>query len=348
MEEYPLVSIVVPVYNREDDIERCISSLMALKYPSYEIVVVDNSSTDKTQNILSRFPIKMIVEKKRGAYIARNTGIEVVQGEIVAFTDSDCVVEKDWLSKLVQHFKQPEVGGVGGSLVPYSPQTLVEEFLSAGELTIFKAPQTVCLQRDMKRFPPVALGSANISYRKKILDELGGFDESLTEFGGDYELCWRVQGRGYKVIYDPEAVVNHRLRRTIPGLIKQFYSLGKGLPLLFKKQRSHCAYFIIKTYIFPKWEFSCRLPFRVLATVDFINVFILGLILVFLHPVFLYFAGLILFGVVWGSWRKAKSLVKKSGSIKWFILYPFFHIIQNYACMAGRVTGGIKHRVISF
>lgn len=347
MEEYPFVSVIVPVLNRENHIGRCLDSLLALNYPSFEIIVVDNGSTDKTQEIISRYPVKMAVEQKGGAYAARNTGIKFARGEIIAFTDSDCVVDKDWLNKLVKNYHHEGVGGVGGQLMPYPHESLTEEFLSFGVLMIFHSTETVVIQQDTNRFLSGALGSANMSYRKKVLRKMNEFEDDLANFGGDYDLCWRVQRNGYEVIYEPEAIVFHELRSNLSQMIKQFFYLGKGLPLLLKKQPGNFSYITIKTYLFHNCEFRCKLPIQMLLTLDFCNLLILGLLLIFVHPFFLYLSLVISMGVLWGSWRSTKEVVKKTRKVKWFLLFPFLHLIRNYSFTIGKLVGGVKHGIIA-
>jgi len=347
MKEYPFISVIVPVLNRENDIGRCINSLLALDYPSFEIIVVDNGSTDKTRDIISRYPVKMVVEQKRGAYAARNTGIRLAEGEIIAFTDSDCVVDKDWLKNLVKNYSDEKVGGVGGHLLPYKPDNIIEEFLSFSPLRIFHSSETVVIQREANRFLSGALGSANMSYRKKVLEEVGGFCEDFTVFCGSYDLCWRIQKTGYEVIYEPRAIAYHKLRGSLSQLVKQFFLFGKCQPQLLKKQLEGFSYIKIKTYLFPALEFRCKLPIQMLVTLDICNLLILGLILIFIHPFFLYLSLAVFLVILWGTWRSAKKAVRKTKRMKWFLLFPLFHLLRNYAFMIGRILGGIKYRIIS-
>ena len=105
MEDYktsPSVTVIVPVRNGEQTIQSLLESLQKLDYNrnKVEVIVVDGNSTDKTQEIVKRYPVKLIVEKRKGLNVARNTGIKCSKGEIIAFTDSDCIVPPDWLRRL--------------------------------------------------------------------------------------------------------------------------------------------------------------------------------------------------------------------------------------------------------
>lgn len=104
--------MVIPVYNAEKTIDECVQSLLALDYPQdkLEIITVDNNSTDNTKEILLSYPIIYLLEKKKVSYAARNLGIRNAKGEIIAFTDSDCVVDAQWLSNIIPAFDNPRVG----------------------------------------------------------------------------------------------------------------------------------------------------------------------------------------------------------------------------------------------
>lgn len=347
MKDNSFISIIVPVLNRENDIGKCLDSLLALDYPSFEIIVVDNGSTDKTQAIVCQYPVKMVVEQKRGASTARNTGIKIARGEIIAFTDSDCIVEKDWLKNLAKNYTHKKVGGVGGHLLPYKPSTLVEEFLSFSPLRIFHSRETVMIQREENCFLSGALGSANMSYRKDVLKEVKGFCNDFSVHCGSYDLCWRVQRAGYEVIYEPKATVYHKLRSSLFELIKQFFLLGKSQPQLLKKQPEGFSYVKIKTYLFPAYEFRWKPPIRMLVTVDFCNLLLLGLIMIFIHPFFLYLSLAVMMLILGGTWHSAKEVVRKTRKLRWFLLFPFFHLLRNYSFMIGRILGGIKYRVVA-
>jgi len=128
LDKYPRVSIIVPVLNRRESIGLCVESLLALDYPSYEIIIVDNGSTDKSRDVVSKYPVKLVIETEKGPYYARNDGISIADGEIIAFTDSDCVVDRNWLKNLMRNYMHEEIGGVGGQILSYKPTTWVEKF----------------------------------------------------------------------------------------------------------------------------------------------------------------------------------------------------------------------------
>ncbi len=128
----PLVSIIVPVYNGERTIGSCIRSLLDMSYPpsKREIIIVDNNSRDDTLRIVREFPVVALVEDRiQSSYAARNAGIRKSRGEIIAFTDSDCIAHKDWVSNAVECFSDERVGCVAGRIQGYSPSNYIEEYL---------------------------------------------------------------------------------------------------------------------------------------------------------------------------------------------------------------------------
>ena len=129
-DKFPTVSIVVPVYNAESTLALCLGSLINLDYPSerLEILVVDNNSRDSSREIISRFPVICLEEKIQTSYAARNRGIAEAKGEIIAFTDSDCIVDAKWLRNLLSGFQGEDIGCCAGEVVPFNPRSLVEVY----------------------------------------------------------------------------------------------------------------------------------------------------------------------------------------------------------------------------
>lgn len=341
-----LVSVVVPVLNRAEDIAPCIEALLEQDYPNYEIIIVDNGSSDGTADVIARYPVTLINEPRRNPYIARNRGIEAASGDIVAFTDSDCVPQAQWLSRLVDAYDEG-IGGVGGSLLALQPSNLVEEFLSLGKLQIFNTRKRSEVRRDPKRFLSGSIGSANVSYRRSILLDVGGFDEDYARNCGTYDLCWRVQASGQRVLFEPGAEVHHHMRASVSDMWTQFYSLGVGEVHLLSKMNQGFSYCQLKLYLFPKREMRCRLPFTAWLSLDALHAVVVFLILGLIWPA-LWIVCLPLAAVVGlGAALGARSAVRRSGRKIWFLLYPLLHAVRIYAQTSGRIVGGIKHRVLA-
>lgn len=347
MSEWPSVSIIVPVLNREKSIGPCLQSLIELDYPDFEIIIVDNGSVDNTRKIIANYPVKLLYEKQIGAYLARNRGIDAARGEIIAFTDSDCVADKNWLRNLARNFRSNNTGGVGGNLLPFSPRTITEAFLALGRLRIYHSKRISQIGKQGNRFLSHALGSANMSFRKSVLVSVKGFNPRLPDFGGDYDLTWRVKRAGYEIIYDPEALVHHHMRNSISKMLKQFYTFGRELPGLLAEQPGNYSYFQIKTYLLPTLNFKCRLPIRTLMSLDLCNLLILGMILTLFLPSLLPWTLGILTFTLAGTLYLTFKAIKKTKKIIWLFLFPLLHLFRHYAFTAGKLVGGIKHRVFA-
>ena len=217
----PAISIVVPVYNGAATIEACVQSLLRLESPgaAVEIVIVDNASSDRTLRILERYrtQIRVLHERVRGAAAARNTGIRNARGDIIAFTDADCIVEPRWLRNLVPALCNEAVGIVGGPILSILPCNRIEKF---GEKI-----------HDHRRALEDASAYAitmNWASRRAVLEEAGLFDESLLR-GQDGDLARRIRMRGYRLVFCAEAIVRHRNERTLRGLFLEGVAHGRAI-----------------------------------------------------------------------------------------------------------------------
>jgi len=253
------VSVIVPVYN-DARIEFCISSLLEQNYPEelYEVIIVDNNSIAPIKEVIQRFPVIYLQEEKQGSYFARNRGLEIASGDIAAFIDADCIAEPDWLNNLVQCFEDEHIGGVGGKILKLPPKTwvqtaaedLAEQQVSPQFLPFFREPYIV---------------TANAAYRMSILRELGCFDTQFQS-GGDVDVAWRVQQKGYQIITTQDAIVRHAARESIRDYFKQYFGYAVGHALLFKKYQSKIGRkFFVNTY--PFWGLTLLL-FSVLPTMS--------------------------------------------------------------------------------
>ncbi len=218
----PSISVVVPVYNGAGSIAACIEKLVKQDYPSYEIIVVENGSTDNTTEIVEKYPVKLLHSPERGPAAARNMGIRCSKADIIAFTDADCLAEQNWLSELVKPYASPEIGGVGGPIMAYKHdgRNIVEQF--SDELS----PLTNFVSGKNEFLPH--LFTANASYRRSILVKIGGFNVHLVT-GQDVDIAWRSQlDAGTKLAYAPQAVIYHHHRETLKGLARQYRRYGYG------------------------------------------------------------------------------------------------------------------------
>jgi glycosyltransferase involved in cell wall biosynthesis len=222
----PRVSVIVPVYNGEHTIGDCVESIFGLSFPrnEVELLLIDNASSDGTPAIIDRYRDRAVIlhERKRGPAAARNRGLLHATGDIVAFTDADCVVDRDWLSRLIAPLTDPVVGIVGGTILATAPCNAVEEF---GE-RIHDHRMAIEVYS-----PPYAI-TMNWASRRSVLEEVGPFDEELLRCE-DCDLAYRVVAAGYRIVHEPAAVVYHHTERSLVGLITEGYAHGyHSIPLL--------------------------------------------------------------------------------------------------------------------
>lgn len=232
-ESRPKISVVVPVYNCSNTIGKCLDSLIRVDHPSYEAIVVDDGSTDTTAQICRSYRRAQLISlDKGGPSRARNVGIGIARGEFIAFTDGDCVVDTQWLRELEKGFISPDVAGVGGDQV--SPEDdsdagkLVHEFLK----TVGFVADYVKTGTSLRKTPHNP--SCNSMYRKKALEEAGGFDENLWP-GEDVELDLKICRLGYTLMYNPAAKVAHHRPDTCGKFARMFKRYGAAQGYLVKK-----------------------------------------------------------------------------------------------------------------
>jgi GT2 family glycosyltransferase len=214
----PTVSVVVAAYNAQATLRACLDSLCAMTdaHPP-EILVVDNASSDNTPAIIRSFAprVQYSYETKRGPAAARNRGIGYAQGDIIAFTDADCIVEPDWLTRLVEPLRVEKVGIVGGTIRSAPPGSAIQAFSDR----INDHEKAICF------FKPAFAITMNWASPRTDLEHLGGFDEKLLR-GEDSDLAWRILQTGKQLVYQPTAIIYHRNESTLRGLFRKGFQHG--------------------------------------------------------------------------------------------------------------------------
>lgn len=230
----PRVSVVVASYEGERTLNACLESLEKLNYPDYEIILVDDGSTDGTAQLAKAHPTVRLIKHAQnlGLSVARNSGIEAATGEIVAFTDADCRADEDWLYYLVGDLLDSEFTGIGGhNFLPPDDSTV-----AAAVLVSPGGPAHVMLtDRQAEHIP-----GCNMAFYKWALVEIGGFDPIFQKAGDDVDLCWRLQQHGFKIGFSPAGFVWHYRRSTVKAYLKQQHGYGMAEAMLEQK---HPEYF---------------------------------------------------------------------------------------------------------
>jgi len=224
----PRVSVVVCAYNAERTMEACLASLEELNYPDYEVIVVNDGSTDRTLEIAERFPYARIISQpNRGLSVARNVGAEAATGEIIAYTDSDCVADPDWLTYLVATMERKQLVACGGPNFPPPEDSLVPSAVAVAP----GGPTHVLLTDETAEH----IAGCNMAFRRDALLALGGFDPTYRAAGDDVDMCWRFQDAGHTIGFSPAAIVWHFRRNTVGAYLGQQRGYGKAEALVYAK-----------------------------------------------------------------------------------------------------------------
>ena len=235
LERTPRVSVVVCSYNGGRTLEQCLRSLGGLAYPDYEVILVDDGSTDETQAIAGRFPqVRNLRQKNCGLSAARNAGLAAATGEIIAYTDSDCFVDADWLTLLVNQLARREAAAVGG------PNLTPEDGWLAGCIACAPGQPNHVLESDEEA---EHIPGCNMAFRRDALQAVGGFDPLFRKAGDDVDLCWRLQAAGYRVTFAPGAFVWHYRRQGVRAYLRQQVGYGEAEALLAQKHPERYSVF---------------------------------------------------------------------------------------------------------
>jgi glycosyltransferase involved in cell wall biosynthesis len=221
------VSVIVPVLNGAAHVGRCLEALCAQTYPAerLEILVVDNGSDDETRAVVRRYAVRLTVERSaRSPYVARNTGLALAEGDVLAFTDSDCVPDKRWIEQGVLRLEQEGAELAGGRVAfDLSARPRAAELLDA--------IKNLDNERSIAERGVAKTG--NLFVARRVFDAIGRF-ASDRRSGGDVEFTARASGAGFSLVYAPDAVVRKPARRAL-ALARKQYRVGRGEALLWRE-----------------------------------------------------------------------------------------------------------------
>jgi len=240
------ISVVIGVRNMQDTIGKTIQSVLDSNYKNKEILIVNDGSTDKTKEVVETFSkkyknVRLISSNPIGISSARNIGFKNSKGELVAYTDADCTVDKNWLSNLSRNFNDEKVALVGG-------RTIFE----TGK-DIFSLCRAVEFEQRYSKVPENTLSAMgpNCIFRKSVLEEVNGFNPKWFH-GEDAEISYMIKKKGYAVKFDSSAVVNH--------------APEEGFRRYFKKRMRDASAFMRVAKKYPSYSIKDRfIPFDLIS-----------------------------------------------------------------------------------
>ena len=224
---WPRMSVVVCTYNGSRTIRDCLDGLAKLDYPDYEVIVVDDGSTDSVAAIAAEYDVRLIQTTNQGLGSARNTGLRHATGDIVAYTDDDTRPDPHWLSYLAVAFMTTDHAAVGGPNVAPPGDGFYADCVSNSPGN----PVHVLLTDQIAEH----IAGCNSSFRRDALIDIGGYDEQFRVAGDDVDVCWRLQERGWTIGFSPAAMVWHHRRNSLRAYWRQQIGYGKAEALLEAK-----------------------------------------------------------------------------------------------------------------
>ncbi len=230
---WPSVSVIIPTLNDAGTIELCLKTLVAQRYPDFETIIVNDGSTDETPDIIRKFiewmgniPFQVIdLPENRGISAARNLAMKKATGEIFVFTDADCYFEKHWLINLVSPLRKKEAGCSGGPDQVPSDATLIAKCIDYSMHSLIASGE---LRRGRTRLAKYSPAGCNMAVKRKVIEKIGNFDESLRFRGEEKELEHRIRKAGYRIEYVEKARVWHHRRATLGLFWRQTFASGKA------------------------------------------------------------------------------------------------------------------------
>ncbi|OGM10691.1 hypothetical protein A2Z22_05285 [Candidatus Woesebacteria bacterium RBG_16_34_12] len=337
MNKLPFVSIIVCTFNGSSRISDCLDSLINQDYSegSYEIIVINDGSIDNTLKILTKYPVKVVTHHKNlGICAARNSGLQNASGSIVAYTDDDCIADKNWVRNLVNNYGV-NVMAVGGVTVPYSINTLTEKYMSEtgygnpapiefGKskhplyrfFVYLKDMSSPLINSGADTMPVQSIYTLNASFKKEIIKKAGGWVLGFN-FREDQEMCDRLNRLfpSQKILFTKKAIITHKHRTSFCHFLKQTYTRSEST---------------LKCYIKDK-KIPPAFPFPVF-------ILLMSLLGLYLSPL-LTVLSLIFLPQLFYTWWLIKYIKCPKG---YYLLFPYVQLSLELATILGMFRGFIK------
>jgi glycosyltransferase involved in cell wall biosynthesis len=224
-EKPPFVSVIVPVLNDSKRLKVCLSALQNQKYPKscYEVIVVDNGSDEDIRSGIDAFSqVRLTFAGRRGSYVARNMGVSLAKGPVIAFTDSDCIPAHDWIEKGVQNFSRHDNCGIVGGKVTFF-------FENQEKPTAVEVLDSLCFLQQKVYVEHFKFSTtANLFTLTRVFDHVGLFNDRVKS-GGDREWGNRVFLSGYGIVYAEDTEVFHPARQSFTELCRKAVRVVEGV-----------------------------------------------------------------------------------------------------------------------
>lgn len=227
----PRISAIVCTRNGSLTLSECLAALGRQTHPNHEVIVIDDGSTDSTSEIAMSFPfVRYFHQAPAGLSAARNRGAHEADGEILAYTDDDCIPDEDWLARLSAAYDDESWVAAGGPNIPPAPRNHTEAIVAAAP----GAPTHVLIADEEAEHLP----GCNLSIRKAALLAVGGFRDEFVTAGDDVDICWRLREAGGRLRFVAAAMVWHHRRFTVRDYFRQQSGYGHAEALLMKHHPS--------------------------------------------------------------------------------------------------------------
>ncbi|MDD2509475.1 MAG: glycosyltransferase [Aliarcobacter skirrowii] len=245
------VSVIVPVFNDEKRIGKCIESLLSQTYPKdkFEIIIVDNNSYDKTIKIIKEYSVKILHENNiQSSYAARNKGIKNAQGEVLAFTDSDCIIDKNWILNSVNYFAENKCDLIAGDV----------KFFYKNKNNLFEILDSFIHFNQKEGVLKNKVPTANLFIKKYVFDKIGFFNFNLKS-GADLLLTNKAVKAGYRLCFSSESMVYHPTRNFKELVLKHKRIAYDNIPSRLQRGEGILSViFHLFIDFFPQKKFFCK------------------------------------------------------------------------------------------
>ncbi len=339
------ISVVVPVFNAEETLPACLESLVGQQRPADEILLVDNGSKDASVSVIEEFiaswahpGLRLLHEAVPGPSAARNCGAAAAEGEVIAFTDADCVADPGWIGALVEAFDSPDIAAVAGDVQGFDPRNTTQKFLSL--YTLRGLPQDQVFSEF--RLTSGGFPTANLAVRKTVFEAVRGFDPQREIYTEDYDLCARLYQQGLLIRYTRSAKILHIHRANLKGLLRQSFGFGRGHACLMRLHFSRLFILELPGHTLQRESLPLRLWIN-LTSADKKMGLLLFAWLAYWPLAVLPVAYLLYLHHLAG--RKLAETGLEAGFLERFQLAGLL-LLKSAAMTAGKLTGALRYRVI--